>query len=58
MSTGERNSKITSEHLRKNAYLYIRQSTLQQVLENKESTRRQYELRRRAVALGGVPGCP
>ena len=52
MSTGERNSKITSEHLRKNAYLYIRQSTLQQVLENKESTRRQYELRRRAVALG------
>ena len=45
MSPGERNNKITPEHLRKNAYLYIRQSTLHQVLENTESTRRQYELR-------------
>jgi len=52
MSPGERNNKITPEHLRKNAYLYIRQSTLHQVLENTESTRRQYELRQRAVALG------
>jgi len=52
MNPGERSSKITPEHLRKNAYLYIRQSTLHQVLENTESTRRQYELRQRAVALG------
>ena len=52
MSPGERNNKITPEHLRKNAYLYIRQSTLHQVLENTESTRRQYELRQRAVVLG------
>ena len=52
MSPGERNNKITPEHLRKNAYLYIRQSTLHQVLENTESTRRQYELRQRALALG------
>ncbi len=52
MSPGEPNNKITPEHLRKNAYLYIRQSTLHQVLENTESTRRQYELRQRAVALG------
>ena len=52
MSTKEHNDKVTSEHLRKTAYLYVRQSTLHQVLENKESTRRQYELRRRAVALG------
>ena len=44
--------KVTSQHLRRNAYLYVRQSTLQQVVENTESTRRQYELRRRAVALG------
>lgn len=46
------NGKVTVEHLRRNAYLYVRQSTLQQVMENTESTRRQYDLRRRAVALG------
>src|SRR5215472_4370040 len=34
------------------AYLYIRQSTPRQVLENIESTQRQYALRERAVALG------
>jgi DNA invertase Pin-like site-specific DNA recombinase len=45
-------SKVTSEHLQRAAYLYIRQSTLRQVLENTESTQRQYALRRRAVALG------
>jgi len=44
--------KVTSEHLRRDAYLYIRQSTLQQVFNNTESTRRQYDLRHRAVALG------
>jgi DNA invertase Pin-like site-specific DNA recombinase len=33
-------------------YLYIRQSTLGQVNENGESTRRQYALRDRAIALG------
>ena len=44
--------KVTSDHLRRDAYLYIRQSTIQQVFHNTESTRRQYDLRRRAVALG------
>ena len=44
--------KVTSEHLRRDAYLYVRQSTIQQVFHNTESTRRQYDLRRRAVALG------
>jgi DNA invertase Pin-like site-specific DNA recombinase len=39
-------------HLKRNAYLYIRQSTLRQVFENTESTKRQYALRQRAVALG------
>jgi len=34
------------------AYLYVRQSTLRQVFENTESTKRQYALRERAVALG------
>ena len=45
-------SKVTAAHLQRDAYLYIRQSTLRQVLENTESTQRQYALRRRAVSLG------
>ena len=44
--------KITHEHLRRDAYLYVRQSTLKQVLSNTESTARQYGLRGRAIALG------
>jgi DNA invertase Pin-like site-specific DNA recombinase len=44
--------KVTASHLKRDAYLYIRQSTLRQVLENSESTKRQYALRERAVALG------
>ena len=44
--------KVTSQHLQSDAYLYIRQSTPRQVLENTESTQRQYALRDRAVALG------
>ena len=38
--------------MRRQAYLYVRQSTLRQVVENTESTQRQYALRQRAVALG------
>jgi DNA invertase Pin-like site-specific DNA recombinase len=45
-------SKVTSEHLKRAAYLYVRQSTLRQVFENTESTHRQYALRQRAIALG------
>jgi DNA invertase Pin-like site-specific DNA recombinase len=45
-------SKVTTEHLERTAYLYVRQSTLRQVLENTESTERQYALRQRALALG------
>lgn len=44
--------KVTASHLARNAYLYIRQSTLRQVFENTESTTRQYALRQRAIALG------
>jgi DNA invertase Pin-like site-specific DNA recombinase len=44
--------KVTSGHLERDAYLYIRQSTPRQVLENIESTQRQYALRDRAVAQG------
>lgn len=45
-------SKVTADHLRRLAYLYVRQSTLRQVHENCESTARQYDLKRRAQALG------
>ena len=35
-------SKVTASHLERDAYLYVRQSALRQVLENTESTERQY----------------
>ncbi len=44
--------KVTARHLARSAYLYVRQSTMRQVMENTESTERQYALRQRAVALG------
>src|SRR5258708_366841 len=44
--------KVNAGHLKRNAYLYVRQSTPRQVIENTESTKRQYALRQRAVALG------
>ena len=44
--------KVNACHLKRNAYLYVRQSTIRQVLENTESTKRQYALRQRAIALG------
>jgi hypothetical protein len=54
--------QITARHLQRLAYLYVRQRTLQQVLEHTESTERQYALRDRALALvpvanpGGMKG--
>ena len=45
-------SKVTAGHLARTAYLYVRQSTLRQVIHNTESATRQYALRQRAVALG------
>jgi DNA invertase Pin-like site-specific DNA recombinase len=50
--SAESHHKISATHLERQAYLYVRQSTLRQVLENTESTKRQYALRERAVALG------
>jgi DNA invertase Pin-like site-specific DNA recombinase len=50
--TPESTSKVQARHLKRRAYLYIRQSTLRQVLEHTESTHRQYALRQRAIALG------
>lgn len=51
MST-EASSKVQARHLSRNAFLYVRQSTLRQVFENTESTKRQYALQQRAIALG------
>jgi DNA invertase Pin-like site-specific DNA recombinase len=44
--------KVQPHHLQRAAYLYVRQSTMKQVIENVESTKRQYALRARATALG------
>lgn len=45
-------AKIGPVHLGRDAYVYVRQSTLTQLREHTESLIRQYELRERAVALG------
>jgi len=47
-----RSAKLTSEHLRRGAVVYVRQSTTAQVHEHRESTRRQYELRGLAEEYG------
>src|SRR5580693_4222044 len=45
-------SKVTAAHLARTALLYVRQSSLKQVLHNTESAIRQYDLRGKAIALG------
>ena len=52
MLTDTASSKVTAAHLSRRALLYIRQSSLKQVLRNTESAIRQYDLRGRAIALG------
>ncbi|MER9470678.1 recombinase family protein, partial [Mesorhizobium sp. M0482] len=44
--------KITAEHLARGAYVYVRQSTADQLVKNPESRRRQYGLAERARSLG------
>src|ERR1700675_370126 len=51
MST-DTHQKIRADHLKRDAFLYVRQSSLRQVFESTESSKRQYGLRERAVALG------
>ena len=51
-SNNDPHQKVRADHLKRDAYLYIRQSTLQQVFHNTESTQRQYALKQRAIALG------
>ena len=45
-------TRITPDHLARGAFVYVRQSTNDQVLNNHESRRRQYGLADRARALG------
>ena len=40
--------KVQPQHLERGAYLYVRQSSMRQVIENVESTKRQYALRSRS----------
>jgi DNA invertase Pin-like site-specific DNA recombinase len=48
-------SKITASQLTRGAFVYVRQSTLRQVLSNTESAARQYALKQRAISLGWHP---
>ena len=48
-------SKMRPTHLGRDAYVYVRQSTLSQVREHTESLERQYELADRAMTLGWAP---
>ena len=43
-------SKITRDHLRRRAVVYVRQSSPTQVEHNRESTARQYQLAERAAS--------
>ncbi len=45
-------TKIQPDHLQRLAYIYVRQSSLAQLQDHQESTRRQYELQQRAWQLG------
>jgi hypothetical protein len=54
--TDTASSKVTAAHLARTALLYVRQSSLKQVLHNTESAIRQYDLRGRAIALGWAAG--
>jgi len=44
--------KIQPHHLSRQAYVYVRQSTMNQVRNHLESQRRQYDLQERARSLG------
>src|SRR6201989_1583168 len=48
-------TKLTANHLGRAAFVYIRQSTADQLLHNPESRRRQYGLADRARQLGWPP---
>lgn len=45
-------TKLTEQHLQRQAYVYVRQSTMGQVRWHQESTERQYALRDKAIGMG------
>lgn len=45
-------NKITTDHMARSAFIYVRQSTADQLINNPESRRRQYALATRAQSLG------
>jgi DNA invertase Pin-like site-specific DNA recombinase len=47
-----RSPKLRAWHLDRSAFVYVRQSTPQQVIDHQESTARQYALADRAITLG------
>ena len=48
-------NKITKRHREREAYVYVRQSTLKQVQQHQESRHNQYALVQRAIELGWLP---
>jgi DNA invertase Pin-like site-specific DNA recombinase len=48
--------KVLVRHLERLAVVYVRQSTVQQVMDNRESTNLQYGLVNHAIALGWPEG--
>jgi DNA invertase Pin-like site-specific DNA recombinase len=48
----EQAEKVTADHLRRDAYVYIRQATLSQQVVNHDRLQCQYALREKAIALG------
>jgi DNA invertase Pin-like site-specific DNA recombinase len=48
-------SKVQAGHLARRACVYVRQSSVFQVVHHRESTERQYQLRQRALDLGWKP---
>ncbi len=55
MLTALNPTKLRNEHLTRPALVYVRQSTLIQVRDNTASAARQYQLAKRAHALGQTP---
>lgn len=51
-----RPEKILDRHLQRLAVVYVRQSTVQQMMDHRESTNLQYGLVNRAIAMGWPEG--
>ena len=49
--------KITAHHTKRDAFLYVRQSSLRQVFENTESTKRQSQTSEPPGSRGCINAC-